>query len=209
VRGTCESAGLAVHAEPAGGVQIHDSRWHGYLANISPREFEAEFRDNLPGEISGAEFLARYQGTTDSLTRIEPSGLYAIRNPTAHPVYENFRAQSFARLLQEEMTPQTLRQLGECMYGSHETYLACSLGCKETDFLVQLACEAAPRGVHGAKITGGGSGGTVVMIGDFCGETVSQIAADYARTYGRVPHVFSGSSPGAEEFGVLHLKQVD
>jgi galactokinase len=134
---------------------------------------------------------------------------YAIRNPTAHPVYENFRAQSFARLLQEEMTPQTLRPLGECMYGSHETYSACSLGCKETDSLVQLACEAAPRGVHGAKITGGGSGGTVVMIGDFCGETVSQIAADDARTYGRVPHVFSGSSPGAEEVGVLHLKQVD
>lgn len=204
-----ELANLAVHAEAAGAVQIHDSRWHGYLANISPGEFEAEFRDNLPGKMSGAEFLARYQGTTDSLTRIEPSVRYPIRNPTAHPVYENFRVQSFARLLQEKVTPQTLRLLGECMYGSHESYSACGLGCKETDFLVQLAREAAPRGVHGAKITGGGSGGTVVMLGDFSAETISQIAADYGRSYGRAPHVFSGSSPGAEEFGVLRLKQVD
>lgn len=204
-----ELAGLAVHAKPGGGVQIRDSRWHGYLANISPREFEAECRANLPGEMSGADFLARYQGTTDSLTRIEHSGQYAIRNPTAHPIYENFRVQSFARLLQEEVTPQTLRQLGECMYGSHESYSACGLGCKETDFLVQLAREAASHGVHGAKITGGGSGGTVVMLGDFSAETVAKIAAEYGRSYGRVPHVFSGSSPGAEEFGVLHLKQVD
>ena len=124
-------------------------------------------------------------------------------------MYENFRVQSFAQLLQGEVTPQTLRQLGECMYGSHESYSACGLGCKETDFLVQLAREAASRGVHGAKITGGGSGGTVVMLGDFSAETVSQIAADYARRSGRVPHIFSGSSPGAEEFGALHLKQVD
>jgi galactokinase len=202
-------AGLPVHADPAGGVQIHDSRWHGYLANIPPSEFEAQFRDGLPHEMSGAEFLARYQGTTDSLTRIEPSVRYAIRIPTAHPVYENFRVQAFARLLREEVTPHNLRQLGECMFASHASYSACGLGCKETDFLVELARQAEPRGVHGAKITGGGSGGTVVMLGDFSAETVSQIAAAYAGPSGRVPHVFSGSSPGAEEFGVLRLKRVN
>ena len=43
-------------------------RWHGYLANVSPSEFERDYIARLPEEISGEEFLARYSGTADSVT---------------------------------------------------------------------------------------------------------------------------------------------
>src|SRR5262249_3519230 len=37
---------------------------NGYLANISPEEFEREHMRRLPEEMSGAEFLSRYSRTT-------------------------------------------------------------------------------------------------------------------------------------------------
>ena len=50
------------------------------------------------------------------------------------------------------------------MYESHASYSACGLGSDGTDRLVTLAREAgAARGIYGAKITGGGSGGTVAV----------------------------------------------
>ena len=52
------------------------------------------------------------------------------------------------------------------MYESHASYSACGLGSDGTDRLVALAREAGSRsGIYGAKITGGGSGGTVAMLG--------------------------------------------
>ena len=51
------------------------------------------------------------------------------------------------------------------MYESHASYSACGLGSDGTDRLVQLVREAGPAaGLYGAKITGGGSGGTVAVL---------------------------------------------
>ena len=48
------------------------TRWHGYLANISPSEFASRFAEQLPERMRGAEFLARYGGITDTVTRVDP-----------------------------------------------------------------------------------------------------------------------------------------
>lgn len=50
------------------------------------------------------------------------------------------------------------------MYQSHESYSLCRLGSDRTDEIVALARNAA--GVYGAKITGGGNGGTVCLLVD-------------------------------------------
>ena len=51
------------------------------------------------------------------------------------------------------------------MYASHASYSACGLGSDGTDLLVDLARAAgAADGIYGAKITGGGSGGTVAIL---------------------------------------------
>ena len=46
-------------------VVIDDPRWNGYLANLAPAEFDAEFAPHLPESLLGEEFLSRYGGTRD------------------------------------------------------------------------------------------------------------------------------------------------
>jgi L-arabinokinase len=62
------------------------------------------------------------------------------------------------------------------------------------------------RGLYGAKITGGGSGGTVAVLGHRdAGAAVVSVAEKYAQETGRRPYIFAGSSPGSGEFGYLKL----
>ena len=50
------------------------------------------------------------------------------------------------------------------MYESHASYGRCGLGSRGTDRLVALVKSAGPAaGLYGARITGGGSGGTVAI----------------------------------------------
>lgn len=200
-------AKLRIHASGQdGSVQVQDPRWGGYLANIEPPEFEGLYAPLLPEEISGAEFIARYEGTTDSLTHVLPEKKYAVRTPTAHPIYEHARVRAFAELLRGGVEPARLQSLGELMYQSHASYSACGLGEGRTDLLVQLCRKRGPeRGAYGAKITGGGSGGTVAFLGYQAQTIVQEIGEEYARETGYTPYIFSGSSPGAAEFGTLRL----
>ena len=98
-------------------------------------------------------------------------------------------------------------RLGALMYESHASYSACGLGSDGTDRLVALAREAgSARGIYGAKITGGGSGGTVAILADAsAGDTVRAIAREYAGETGRDAYVFEGSSPGAARIGAVRL----
>lgn len=59
-----------------------------------------------------------------------------------------------------------LALLGQLMLQSHVSYSGVGLGSPNTDLLVELVEELGPgRGLYGAKITGGGSGGTVCVLG--------------------------------------------
>ena len=100
--------------------------------------------------------------------------------------------------------------LGELMYQSHQSYSACGLGSEGTDRIVELVRRAGiSRGLYGAKITGGGSGGTVAVMGHVgAGEAIEEVAARYEREMGHKPHLFTGSSPGALAFGHYRLHPV-
>jgi L-arabinokinase len=197
-----EARGFPVEAVEPSRVRIRDSRWGGFLANLTPSELEGELACHLPERIGGAEFLARYGGTTDPVTQVDPQRTYAVRMPTAHPVHEHFRVRAFAELLAGPATERRLELLGELMYQSHASYSACGLGSDATDRLVELVREAGPRrGLYGAKITGGGSGGTVAVLGRRdAGAAVREIADRYAAETGRQPYLFTGSSPGVRHF---------
>lgn len=203
-----ELAGLSVRPGSRPGlVEVDDPRWRGYLANVRPEEFEREFRDRLPAEMIGEEFLARYQGTTDPVTQVDPKRRYNIIHPTAHPIYENARVERFAELLQSPEPTQHLEELGQLMFGSHESYSRCGLGTWQTDLLVNLVKEQGPeRGLYGAKITGGGSGGCVAVLGTLEGAAAIQTVCErYAAATGYRPYVFEGSSPGAIPFGIFRI----
>jgi galactokinase len=141
------------------------------------------------------------------VTRVHPERGYAVRQSAAHPVYENARVTRFAELL-GDLRPgadDVAIEMGELMAESHASYGACGLGSEGTDRLVELVREAGPAaGVFGAKITGGGSGGTVAVLGRADAEAeVRKIARSYREESGREAEVFAGSGPGAEESGVV------
>jgi L-arabinokinase len=206
-----DAAGLQVRAgEPGETVQIDDPRWGGYVANIRPSEFEQYFAARLPELVGGAEFLARFKGTTDTLTRVAPEQSYAVRVPTAHAVYEHHRVRVFKELLAGRPTGRRLELLGELMFQSHASYSACGLGVAGTDRLVELVRECGPaEGLYGAKITGGGSGGTVAVLGRRdAGAAIAKVVDRYARETGHKPHIFADSSPGSAAFGHLVLRKM-
>jgi len=193
-------------------VVINDPRWGGYLANLDPSEFEEEFANTLPERLTGAEFLERYGGTTDTVTSVEAGRVYEVRAPTAHAVYESYRVQKFAELLRDQCEERGERRqdsLGELMYESHASYSACGLGSEGTDNLVELVRRAGvSSGLYGAKITGGGSGGTVAVIGRRdAGGAIAEVAHSFAEKNGHRPYIFTGSSPGSAAFGHLRVRR--
>ncbi len=188
-------------------VHVEDPKWHGYLANLSPSEFEQLYAAILPAAISGEDFLERYKATTDPVTRVQRGREYAVRTPATHPISEHFRVRTFAELLRGPINDRSLDLLGELMYQSHASYSACGLGSERTDLLVRLCRNAGrARGIFGAKITGGGSGGTVACLGRDAA-AIQRIGEEYARETGHIPHLFLGSSPGAAAFGVIRLRR--
>jgi L-arabinokinase len=155
-----------------------------YLANISPAEFESEYLARLPEQI---------------------------RTATAHPIYENARVQRFIELLDHcEEPDQHFNELGELMYQSHQAYTALGLNSPGTHLIVELVRREGPgAGLFGAKITGGGSGGTVAILGDQTSRAaIERVTAYYAKETGHQAYIFHGSSPGALAFGHLRLRSV-
>ncbi len=107
-----------------------------------------------------------------------------MRACTRYAVEENHRVQTFvelARGMRDGLSTDGAELMGELMYQSHWAYTETGLGCEQTDLLVELARRWGPRrGILGAKITGGGGGGTVAVLGrtdaeDAFGEIVARL----------------------------------
>ncbi|HKE57183.1 MAG TPA: hypothetical protein VKB46_10790, partial [Pyrinomonadaceae bacterium] len=202
-------AGLPVSIASAEKVLVDDSRWNGYLANITPEEFARDYAEHLPKRVSGRDFLQRYSGITDPVTAVRPEIEYPVSQATQHPILEHHRVQSFARIIRNWQGPTGGPELGELMFASHESYSSCGLGSAGTDLLVNLVRELSDEGLYGARITGGGSGGTVAIIGRRGADAaISKVVERYREQTNYRPLVISGSSPGAGIFGHLILQRV-
>ncbi|MEQ1642749.1 MAG: galactokinase family protein [Pyrinomonadaceae bacterium] len=200
-------AGLITTPVRDGLVRIEDNRWRGYLANVTPDEYEQNFRSQIPAGITGAKFLERYGGTSDTVTTVDPSRVYAVKAPAEHAIYESSRVQRFAKLLTEPLDDEGLSAAGELMFHSHDSYKACGLTEPRTDRIVELVGESYQKGLFGARTTGGGSGGTVVVMASRSGRSaITKLVARLTDEMGAKPYVFHGSSPGCHSFGNLLLR---
>jgi L-arabinokinase len=179
-----------------------------YLTELEVDAFEKNYRDALPESVIGSEFLAEYTSHDDPITEIQPDAVYRVRGPASHPVDENQRVMAFMAHLKTAASGQNedaLIAAGECMFDSHDSYRHnCLLSVPEVDFIVDAVRARCPQdGLYGAKITGGGSGGTVAVFGNrqALAREIPAIAREYKRLTGLDADIFDGTSPGAIEFG--------
>ena len=208
----CELEGLHVTRHDSGVLsRSTDPKWDGYLARISPSLFREKYEDKLPISIEGNEFLKTHPVHFDPYTPVRAEVEYPVRNSTRYAVEENQRVALFFALLSSTLTPvtdRTLELLGELMYGAHVGYSDCGLGSPETDLLVSLVKNLAGQDLFGAKITGGGAGGTVAILGrdtDLARKAFNKVIHDFQTQTGIEPYIFSGSSQGADAFGILRI----
>jgi len=176
----------------------------GFLANIPVSVFEEKYISLLPKEISGKDFLAKYKLSIDAVTNIDEDKIYNPLVCGSHPVYENARVNEFKTLLKnfkkQDDKQASLIQMGNLMMQSHESYSAIGLGNEFTDKIVEMIRDAGPdRGVFGARVSGGGNGGTVCILsyGKEGKNIVKEIYHKFKQLKKQKLFFFSGSSQGA------------
>ncbi len=168
----------------------------GYLSNISRKEWAEKFESLLPNGIYGYEFIGKYESTIDPITTIIPEKFYNIKACTSHPILENDRINNFLKQMLNLQSSKNkiveYQKMGEIMYESHASYSSVQLGSSGTDRLVEMVKAQNGNGVYGAKITGGGSGGTVCIlaVGDEGLKTISQIHKEYQNELGKEVRIF-------------------
>lgn len=181
-----------------------------HLCQVSLSKYNNEYRILLPEKMSGNCFTTSVH--LDPLTKVDPSETYPIRAATSHPIEENFRVQLFEQLLtmNQDTSDHISTLLGELMFQSNAGYTSCDLNSDETQLLVNMVREQTlcNRVLFGAKVTGGGGGGTVAILGQNSSrtvETINQIIEKYEKITGRRTRIFSGSSSGLTVYPPITL----
>jgi L-arabinokinase len=165
--------------------------------------------------MSGREFLAKYGSTIDKATTVDAETNYPVQHAADHHVLEARRVRNFAQHIEEATRFERgtrdqgfcLDKAGHLMYASHLSYSNdAMLGAPECDLLVDLVKKHEPAGLYGAKITGGGSGGTVAILADAAPRAdaaIGEILRVYQEKTGHAPELFTGSSDGAWAVGTV------
>ncbi|MBX3180491.1 MAG: galactokinase [Candidatus Hydrogenedentes bacterium] len=141
-----------------------------------------------------------WRGVTTEILEAARDRLGAIHYPRArHVISEIARTRAAATALESGDWPA----LGEAMYASHDSLANdYAVSCPELDCLVDSARRIGmDGGVIGARMTGGGFGGsTVTLVRRAQLDTVrARLEADFQHAFGRAPSSFA--SPPAQGSG--------
>jgi L-arabinokinase len=125
-----------------------------------------------PAQMIGADFLREHGTLEDALSHVVPERVYPVRAALDFPIRENARATEtifLLRALGSTPAPRARREaleiIGAYLFASHRSYSAMGLGSPETDRMVAAVKKLGPdHGFYGARISGGGSGGTVAVL---------------------------------------------
>ena len=199
--------------------KIREALSDNYLCNLSIAEFHEQCEPLLPEQMDGGAFLEKYGDTADTETQVDPEKSYFIRSRVQHAIYENARAKRFIAAIKNAGTdPEHIRdhlsEAGQLMYESNTSYRdLAGLGSREVDGLVNISRKIGEQGgIYGAKITGGGGGGTVALLchGDV-ENSLTQVLAAYKLAWGIDAELIRGDTAGTSEFDhiVWELKTLE
>lgn len=209
----CEWEGLPIEEDQTGRIPRYaDPQWNGFLSNIVPSVFRSKYEQRLPETMAGTEILLVNSIHPDPFTTVRPEVSYRVRACTRYAIEENQRIELFIELARgttHQSSVAAFRQMGELMFQSHWSYTETGLGCEATDQLIELVRKHCGKdALFGAKITGGGAGGVVAVLGSVGGAAAFQKVVDeYTELRSFNPHVFEGSSIGADRFGIHVLPE--
>ncbi len=160
-----------------------------YLTDVPPSAVTGIGRDVLPDAMPGHAFLEQHGNVEDSLSSIEAGLTYPVRAAAAFATGENARATVAADILRRgadstDSARAIPRMLGELLFESHQGYSSIGLGTPETDAMVAAVQSLGPAaGFYGARVSGGGCGGTVVVLLEEAAlPRLGQLAADSTGT---------------------------
>lgn len=208
----CEQEKLPLTVDGSGRIpRFVEPRWNGYISNIAPSTFRSRYESHLPEFISGDEILAGRTIHPDPFTMVRAGVSYRVRACTRYAIEENQRIETFVELARgasAEPSTRICQLMGDLMFQSHWSYTECGLGCEATDLLIELVRQECGEGkLFGAKITGGGGGGTVAVLGAHDGQAAfDRVVKRYGEACGFAPYVFEGSSAGADRFGACVIE---
>ena len=114
--------------------------------------------ETLPERLEGRDFLGEWGETDDDVTVVRPGESYPVRAATSFGVEEHTRAAA-ALAAMRDGEPE---RLGPLMEASQDGYDAMGLGHPNATAIVKEAL--ARPGAFGARSSGGGCGGTVVVL---------------------------------------------
>lgn len=167
----------------------------GEVLVLRGRTADVDARVPVP---SWFEFVALETGTESDPVAVAPD------DPAEHARVERFR-----ELLQQEPSVANRTELGDLMFASHDAYGAAGLSNAACDLVVDFVRQrrAAGAGVLGARLSGRGGGGTVLLLGEHGKVWYEALRAKKAllEATGHSGHIFRWSSPGAMSFGSIEL----
>jgi galactokinase len=178
------------------------------LAAISPTEYTETIRDRIPSKISGKAFVAKFGELRGLNGTLVPDETYKIRSRAEHHIYENKRVNEFVSAIvraRRSMSIDVLKAAGELMYASHWSHSQrCGIGGVETDRIVSAIRKQGPAmGLFGAKVTGGGAGGELVVLmrdDDASRNALAAAIREVQTASSKAIHTFRGNLPGADFF---------
>lgn len=149
---------------------------------------------------------ARAKRMGDLFLSCKSSGLPRYGHLEAFPAKNSARNRSDETFVDPpENLLMVMKAIGALMHASHVSYTACGLGCTEADKIV-ASVERSSR-LFGARLSGGGAGGAVCIVGLDSREAQAEVRA-IAAQFGRRSYIFDGSSGGAESIGEFTISRL-
>ncbi|MGC6489644.1 MAG: hypothetical protein ACON4Z_18505 [Planctomycetota bacterium] len=197
----------------------------GRLAQLVEREVlqaDARAADAMaavfaePGQLlsmcgDAADVDARLQLPSDLEVVGLETGTHTDPGAASQPLpAEAERVARFQELLVQPPDAARRAALGDLLFASHDAYRAAGLGSDACDLVVDFlrGRREAEGAVLGARMTGRGGGGTVLLLGAHGKVWYEALRAKKAlnQATGHSGHVFRWSSPGAAAFGEVLLE---
>jgi galactokinase len=170
------------------------------------------YKDRVAECAAAVESLRRYHASVNSLRDVSPEEFEAaapslppvIARRARHVITENLRVAMFVEAARRVDLPGMGRLLIDSHRSLQHDY---EVSCAELDFLVDSALSA--KGVCGARLTGGGFGGSIVvmLMPDAVAGFQEYITEAYRRQFGLTPEMYA-CRPSAGAGEVINFESV-